>query len=53
MIPRQIVTHVLQGHPEKYHWFPNVKPFMPVGDQTHVGVNIKNLEPFMIKKFQS
>jgi tetratricopeptide (TPR) repeat protein len=40
---------VLQGHPEQYHWFPNVKPFTPVGDQTHVGVNIKNLEPFMTK----
>lgn len=40
---------VLLGQPEKYHWFPNVKPFIP-GDQQHVGVNIKNLEPHICKK---
>jgi tetratricopeptide (TPR) repeat protein len=40
---------VLLGQPEKYHWFPNVKPFIPA-DQDHVGVNIKNLNPYIIKK---
>jgi Flp pilus assembly protein TadD len=42
---------VLLGQPDKYHWFPNVKPFIP-GDQEHIGVNIKNLNPYIIKKIQ-
>jgi hypothetical protein len=40
---------VLCGNPEEYHWFPNVKPFMP-GPNEHVGINIVNLEPYMTKK---
>lgn len=42
---------VLLGQPEKYHWFPNVIPFISV-NQEHVGVNIKNLNPYIIKKKQ-
>jgi Flp pilus assembly protein TadD len=40
---------ILLGQPEKYHWLPNVKPFIPA-DQDHVGVNIKNLDPYIMKK---
>lgn len=40
---------VLMGKPSKYHWFPNVKPFAP-GKHEHVGVNIKNLEPYITKR---
>lgn len=40
---------ILLGNPEKYHWFPNVKPFA-VEVNEHVGLNIKNLDPFIIAK---
>lgn len=38
---------VLLGHPDEYHWFPNVKPFA-VNLNEHVGINIKNLDPFIV-----
>jgi len=40
---------VLVGNPEKYSWYPNVKPFT-VEVNEHVGINIKNLESFVMKK---
>ena len=34
------------GHPEKYHWFPNVVPF--VSELTeHVGVNIEKIGNYL------
>jgi Flp pilus assembly protein TadD len=40
---------ILLGNPENYPWYPNVKPFT-VEVNEHVGINIKNLESFMVKK---
>lgn len=40
---------VLLGHPGKYHWFPNVKPFVADVNE-HVGINIKKLDSYLVKK---
>jgi len=40
---------VLLGNTNKYHWFPNVRPFAVEANE-HVGINIKNLKPYMVKK---
>ena len=34
------------GQPEKYHWFPNVVPFVAAVNE-HVGVNIESLENYL------
>jgi hypothetical protein len=34
------------GHPEKYHWFPNVVPFVAKVNE-HVGINIGKLANYI------
>jgi hypothetical protein len=40
---------VLLGQSEEYHWFKNIKPFV-VEVNEHVGINIKKLESYLVKK---
>ena len=42
---------ILLGETDTYPWYPNVKPFV-VGHNEHVGVNIKNLRPFIKKRIR-
>jgi tetratricopeptide (TPR) repeat protein len=39
------------GHPEKYHWFPNVVPFVSEATE-HVGINIENLGKYIVQNFK-
>jgi ADP-heptose:LPS heptosyltransferase len=39
------------GHPEKYHWFPNVIPFVSEVTE-HVGVNIEKLGSYMAQNIE-
>ena len=39
------------GHPEKYHWFPNVIPFVSEVTE-HVGVNIEKLGSHMAQNIE-
>jgi hypothetical protein len=36
------------GHPEKYHWFPNVVPFVAKVNE-HVGINIGRLANYLLE----
>jgi hypothetical protein len=40
---------ILLGETDIYPWYPNVKPFV-VEHNEHVGLNIKNLRPFIKKR---
>jgi len=40
---------ILLGQTDIYPWYTNVKPFM-VGINEHVGLNIKKLQPFIVKR---
>lgn len=40
---------ILLGQADIYPWYPNVKPFV-VSPSEHVGLNIKNLQPFIVKR---
>jgi len=42
---------ILLGETDTYPWYPNVKPFV-VAHNEHVGLNIKNLRPFIKKRNQ-